>query len=123
MAPCLPACVLQVYTHRKAKAVELMVVDALLEADPALRLSGAIRDPAAFCRLDDGIIDVSFKRTRDNPHCCLLLDAACLFPLLATDAAGNRGSGFEASTATAGHPPSIRPACPGPRLRAHLPAA
>ncbi|KAL4422624.1 hypothetical protein ABPG75_008821 [Micractinium tetrahymenae] len=47
----------QVYTHKKAKAIEFMVVDALLAADPALRITQRIRDPADFQLLDDGLID------------------------------------------------------------------
>jgi hypothetical protein len=36
-----------------------MVVDALLEADSALRISHKIHDPADFQQLDDGLLDVS----------------------------------------------------------------
>ena len=45
--------------RRKAKAIEFMIVDALVAADPALRISEQIHDPADFQRLDDGLIDVS----------------------------------------------------------------
>ncbi|PRW20466.1 lysine--tRNA ligase isoform X2 isoform A [Chlorella sorokiniana] len=48
----------QVYTHKKSKAIEFMVVDALVEAEPALRISEKIFDPAQFQLLDDSIIDV-----------------------------------------------------------------
>jgi hypothetical protein len=34
-----------------------MVVDALLAAEPALRLAERAHDPAAFCRMDDGVLD------------------------------------------------------------------
>lgn len=47
----------QVYTHKKAKAIEFMVVDALLAADPALRITRSIRHPADFQLLDDNLID------------------------------------------------------------------
>lgn len=46
------------YTHRKAKAIEFMVVDALLEADPVLRLTEKIWDVNQFVALDDGILEV-----------------------------------------------------------------
>ncbi|KAK9811442.1 hypothetical protein WJX72_003973 [[Myrmecia] bisecta] len=45
-----------VYTHRKAKAVELMVVDALLAADPLLKLSERIWDPRQFVKMDDTLL-------------------------------------------------------------------
>ena len=35
-----------------------MIVDALVAADPALRISEQIHDPSDFQRLDDGLIDV-----------------------------------------------------------------
>jgi len=44
---------------RKSKAIEFMVVDALVEAEPALRISEKIFDRAEFQLLDDSIIDVS----------------------------------------------------------------
>ncbi|WPT17935.1 Deoxynucleoside triphosphate triphosphohydrolase SAMHD1-like protein [Picochlorum sp. SENEW3] len=46
-----------VYTHKKAKAIEFMVVDALLEADKALKFSEKIWDASEFVRLDDNILD------------------------------------------------------------------
>jgi len=46
-----------VYTHKKAKAIEFMVVDALLEADRALKFSEDIWSPEAFLRLDDNLLD------------------------------------------------------------------
>lgn len=51
------------YTHKKAKAIEFMVVDALLAADPALRITRSIRHPADFQLLDDNLIDVRADRT------------------------------------------------------------
>jgi HD superfamily phosphohydrolase len=46
-----------VYTHKKAKAIEFMVVDALLEADKALRFSEDIWEPSGFVHLDDNLLD------------------------------------------------------------------
>lgn len=69
--PLLGPCQLMLSTHqhhspathldpaRKAKAIELMVVDALLESDAALKLSDRIWDPAEFSLMDDSILDVS----------------------------------------------------------------
>ncbi|GAB4815190.1 hypothetical protein N2152v2_002236 [Parachlorella kessleri] len=48
----------QVYTHRKAKAIEFMMVDALLEADPVLRLTDKIWDVNQFVQLDDGVLEL-----------------------------------------------------------------
>lgn len=47
-----------VYTHKKAKAVEYMIVDAMVEADIGWnsRISHAIRDPREFVKLDDTIV-------------------------------------------------------------------
>ena len=41
---------------RKAKAIELMVVDAMLEADVELRISERIHDPDLFVTLDDTLL-------------------------------------------------------------------
>lgn len=46
----------RVYTHRKAKAVEYMVVDALLAAEPALRLAERASDVDTFVTLDDTVL-------------------------------------------------------------------
>ncbi len=46
-----------VYTHKKAKAIEFMVVDALLEADKALKFSEDIWSAKDFVRLDDNLLD------------------------------------------------------------------
>ncbi|CAO2204958.1 unnamed protein product [Urochloa humidicola] len=45
-----------VYTHRKVKAVELMLVDALIEANDYLGISLHANDPEDFWKLDDTII-------------------------------------------------------------------
>lgn len=44
------------YTHAKSKAVEFMIVDALLEADKVMGFSGAIRSAAEFVHLDDSLL-------------------------------------------------------------------
>ena len=41
---------------RKAKAIELMVVDAMLEADAELRIAERIADPDLFVTLDDTLL-------------------------------------------------------------------
>lgn len=45
-------------THKKSKAIEFMVVDALLEANRAFKIVDKIWNPADFMTLDDGIIDL-----------------------------------------------------------------
>ncbi|KAK4261303.1 hypothetical protein QN277_004322 [Acacia crassicarpa] len=45
-----------VYTHAKVKAIELMVVDALVKADPYLRLTSSIHEPSEFWKLDDSVL-------------------------------------------------------------------
>ncbi|XP_038982991.1 deoxynucleoside triphosphate triphosphohydrolase SAMHD1 homolog isoform X2 [Phoenix dactylifera] len=45
-----------VYTHAKVKAIELMLVDALLAADGYLKISSFTLDPAQFWKLDDTIL-------------------------------------------------------------------
>ncbi|KAH7570270.1 hypothetical protein JRO89_XS05G0079400 [Xanthoceras sorbifolium] len=44
------------YTHAKVKAIELMVVDALLEANNCLGISSSILQPEDFWKLDDSIM-------------------------------------------------------------------
>lgn len=45
-----------VYTHPKVKAIELMVVDALLKANDYLEISSYIEDPSQYWKLDDTIL-------------------------------------------------------------------
>ena len=46
-------------THcRKANAVEHMIVDAFVEADPFFKLADATEDAQAFALLDDSILKV-----------------------------------------------------------------
>ncbi|KAF8518890.1 hypothetical protein JB92DRAFT_3087920 [Gautieria morchelliformis] len=45
-----------IYHHKTAKSIELMIVDALLKADPYLKLAERINDPKRFMHLDDSIL-------------------------------------------------------------------
>ncbi|WOL18455.1 deoxynucleoside triphosphate triphosphohydrolase [Canna indica] len=45
-----------VYTHAKVKAIELMVVDALVKANDYLQISSYPFDPAQYWKLDDTIL-------------------------------------------------------------------
>jgi HD superfamily phosphohydrolase len=96
-----------VYTHKTVKAVEYMVCDALLKADPhlrvpdgkggATRMSQAMADPGAYVHLKDSVLDmiessdsrghpdlqvskkiISRIRKRDLYKCVLAIDAADL---------------------------------------------
>ena len=49
-------CVSAHHACRKAKAIELMLVDALLAADPVINLTERIHDPREFVRMDDTIL-------------------------------------------------------------------
>jgi HD superfamily phosphohydrolase len=62
----------RVYTHRVGKAVEYMITDALLAADPVLKISDAIDDMHRYMLLDDSILneiarstDSSLAKSRD----------------------------------------------------------
>ncbi|KAL0241640.1 hypothetical protein GEMRC1_006875 [Eukaryota sp. GEM-RC1] len=46
----------QAYSHRVPKAVELMICDAFVSADPVLGISAAVEDPEDFCRLTDSLL-------------------------------------------------------------------
>ena len=67
--------------RRKANAVEHMIVDAFVEADPFFKLADATEDAQAFALLDDSILKV-----------CRAY-AACWHPMLhsAAEAAAYRG--------------------------------
>ncbi|XP_071913044.1 uncharacterized protein [Coffea arabica] len=61
-----------VYSHAKVKAIELMVVDALLQANNYLDITSHIQDPSEYWKLDDTIIktietapDQELKESRD----------------------------------------------------------
>lgn len=45
-----------VYTHPKVKAIELMIVDAMVKANDYLGISTNIDDPAEYWKLDDTIL-------------------------------------------------------------------
>ncbi|XP_024014723.1 deoxynucleoside triphosphate triphosphohydrolase SAMHD1 homolog isoform X1 [Eutrema salsugineum] len=45
-----------VYTHSKVKAIELMIVDAMVKADDHLGFSSLINDPSQYLLLDDTIL-------------------------------------------------------------------
>ncbi|KAK7307217.1 hypothetical protein VNO77_40079 [Canavalia gladiata] len=45
-----------VYTHAKVKAIELMVIDALVKANPYLQIASSIHQPSDFWKLDDSIL-------------------------------------------------------------------
>ncbi|KAF9623028.1 hypothetical protein IFM89_036009 [Coptis chinensis] len=45
-----------VYTHAKVKAIELMLVDALVKANSYLNISSHINDPSEYWKLDDTIV-------------------------------------------------------------------
>ncbi|CAO2833198.1 unnamed protein product [Amaranthus hypochondriacus] len=44
------------YTHRKVKAVELMIADALILANSYLEISSCVHEPSEYWKLDDSII-------------------------------------------------------------------
>lgn len=46
----------KVYTHRKAKAIEFMLCDALLEAEPVLGIKDRLNDVNEYLTLDDHIV-------------------------------------------------------------------
>lgn len=61
-----------VYTHAKVKAIELMLVDALVKANCYLSLANLVSDPAEYWKLDDTILktietapDIELKESRD----------------------------------------------------------
>ncbi|KAF9256578.1 HD-domain/PDEase-like protein [Marasmius fiardii PR-910] len=46
-----------VYNHKTAKAIEYMIIDALLEADKYLDISGAVFDAKKYLTLTDSVMD------------------------------------------------------------------
>ncbi|KAJ2387693.1 hypothetical protein GGI05_004010 [Coemansia sp. RSA 2603] len=46
----------RVYSHRAAKAIEFMLVDAMIIANPVLRISDAIGDPRLYQNLTDEVL-------------------------------------------------------------------
>ena len=51
----------QVYTHRKAKSIEFMVVDAMMEADKIFDFREMLHDPELFVQLNDGVLGMVWK--------------------------------------------------------------
>ncbi len=45
-----------VYSHRAGRAIDFMITDALIAANPVLHLTDAIHDPGAFWRLTDCVL-------------------------------------------------------------------
>jgi HD superfamily phosphohydrolase len=45
------------YSHKTARAVEYMIIDALLAAEPHMQIARRIRDPKKFLYLTDSIMD------------------------------------------------------------------
>ena len=63
---------------RKAKGVEHMLVDALLEADKALHFSDKIRSAREFITLDDSLLKAIENFSLYNPGCgCTLRRSTC----------------------------------------------
>ena len=60
--------VILVISCRKAKAVDCMVVDVLLAAEPVLNIKGKIWDPRRFITLDDTILKRIEHYAMDDPH-------------------------------------------------------
>ena len=66
----------KVYTHKTAKAVEYMVTDALVSADPYVKISSsrdrfeqissAMNDAAAYVKLKDSILDIIEMSSEDE---------------------------------------------------------
>ncbi len=55
----------RVYTHKVGKAIEHMIVDAMLMADPYLHLSAQIDDPEQYAFLTDSVlIDIEKSRVQ-----------------------------------------------------------
>jgi HD superfamily phosphohydrolase len=61
----------QVYSHRASKAVEFMVTDILLLADPVMKISSAVDDPASYVHLTDCLIKQIETSKGNHRACCL----------------------------------------------------
>lgn len=66
-----------VYNHKVAKAIEFMIVDALLAAEPVLKFVGHIDNPEKFLHLTDSIMSqiLSSENPVQFPRCFPILDA------------------------------------------------
>ncbi|GFR40506.1 hypothetical protein Agub_g1075, partial [Astrephomene gubernaculifera] len=62
----------KVYTNRKNKAVELMAVDALVAAEPLLRIRERLQSPQDYLSLDDSVLStiehyrINYRRPLDD---------------------------------------------------------
>jgi hypothetical protein len=56
----------RIYSHKTTRAIELMLVDALLAADPYLNLSSQVYDPEKFLYLTDDIMSLIERSTDKN---------------------------------------------------------
>lgn len=56
----------EVYTHRKVRAIELMICDALECVDDVLGISSMVNDPAEYLTLDDTIWETCMRRCRQS---------------------------------------------------------
>ena len=58
----------KVYTHKTAKAIELMLVDAMVKADSVFRIGEAVEDPELYVQLNDAIIPrIQFSKEPVSP--------------------------------------------------------
>ncbi len=59
----------RVYTHKVAKAIEYMIVDAMVEANDEFKIVEKARDPKTFIELDDSILKrIEFAPESDSPR-------------------------------------------------------
>ncbi|GAB5590351.1 hypothetical protein Unana1_05251 [Umbelopsis nana] len=69
----------QMYTHRKAKAVECMITDVLVAADPVLGISKSVDDPRQYLKLTDDVL-----KTIEHSECPELTEAHRIMKRLRT---------------------------------------
>ncbi|KAJ3079733.1 SAM domain and HD [Quaeritorhiza haematococci] len=55
----------RIYTHKTSKAIEYMLTDAMLAADPFLHISDRVEDPKQYVHLTDSII-TEIERSKDD---------------------------------------------------------
>jgi deoxynucleoside triphosphate triphosphohydrolase SAMHD1 len=56
----------QVYSHRVGKAIELMIADAFMEADPVMRISSQLDQPEDFMGLTDSLLmRIQFSKEKE----------------------------------------------------------
>ncbi|KAG7441654.1 HD-domain/PDEase-like protein [Guyanagaster necrorhizus] len=71
----------QIYNHKTAAAIEYMIVDALLLAEPYLQIATRVFDPAKFTYLTDDIMTQIEYEALSNPD---LAPAAAIFDRIRT---------------------------------------